>query len=238
MDRAVCEPQDGVDPFERLTKELTSPDPEVRILGAQRLCRFGSQAVSPLCEALRDKDLRVRAAAACALGALQEAQAIGPLAEALRNCFVGRSALRNLFAGCALLIGLIAAVVVMIVTFDAMVLSTMIGSGDVFIDSHKRRRERSELVQAITQALSRIAERHPSPKLRNLLPDLKVVAVDVIQQGRQTRTASREAAAQIEALTSRLRDLPLPSVNVSSPEGCLPHPAEAPETSERGPASI
>lgn len=237
MDQAVSEPQDSIDPFERLTKELTSPDPDVRILAAQRLCQFGSPAVSPLCEALRDKDLRVRAATACALGELQEAQAIGPLAEALRNCFVGRSALRNLFAGCALLVGLIAAVVVMIVTIDAMVLSTVIGSSDLFFDGRKRRRERNELVQAITQALTRIAERHPSPELRNLLPDLKVVAVDVIQQGRQTRTASREAVTQIEALTSRLRDLPLPASGVSSPEGCLPHPAEAPETSERGPAS-
>lgn len=237
MDQAVCDPQDGVDPFEQLTNELASPDPEVRILSAQRLSRFGSPAVAPLCAALRDEDLRVRTAAACALGELQEAQAIGPLAEALRNCFVGRSALRNLIAGCALLVGLIAAVVVMIVTFDAMVLSSALGSGDVFFDSHKRRRLRSELVQAITQALTRIVEQHPSPELRNLLPDLKVVAVDVIQQGRQTRTASREAVAQIEALTARLRDLPLPASGVSSLEGCLPHPAEAPETSERGRAS-
>src|SRR5207302_1243878 len=74
-----------------------------------------------------------------------------------------------------------------------------------------RRRRHSKVCKAITEALTRIAERCPTPELRGVLPELKVVAADVLQQDATARVASRKAAARIQSLTERLKSLPVPT---------------------------
>ncbi|HTE16881.1 MAG TPA: hypothetical protein VK689_00695, partial [Armatimonadota bacterium] len=90
------------------------------------------------------------------------------------------------------------------------------------------RRSQGRLCEAITQALVQIAERHPTPELREVLPDLQAVAADIIQQEQSTRQKSKAAAARIDALTEKLKSLPVPA-STPAPDGtALPRPAAAP----------
>jgi hypothetical protein len=77
---------------------------------------------------------------------------------------------------------------------------------------------------AAADALSRVAERHPCPELRQAVPDLQVVAGDRSYPVKSAREASRRAAERIAALTADVHALPIP-VKPAEP-GALPIPAE------------
>jgi hypothetical protein len=97
-----------------------------------------------------------------------------------------------------------------------------------FIRYYKERREASRLCQIIADALVRIAERRPTPELRAVIPDLKAIAADVLQQEKQARAASRQAAQRIEDLTEQLKNLPLPAAAPAPDAATLPRAAAAP----------
>jgi hypothetical protein len=174
--------------------------------------------------ALRDADLRVRAAAAASLGELEDARALRPLIDTLRDCFVGRAARPDFWFGVFKAFTMFVALVVAVMTRGRArrQANEML---DQYADSRQRR---NDLIHSITTAIGRIGERHPSAELRGVLPDLKVVSQDIVQQRRGTRAMSRQTAARIEMLTGRLQDLPLPAVDLGAGGDSLPHPSVEP----------
>jgi HEAT repeat protein len=216
---------DGPLDVESLRVCVVSSPLNERLEAVRLLPSFGTTALEPLCTALADRDVGVRTAAAAGLAEVGDARAIRPLAEALKNCFVSRSGCWSLLAsfsaaaaGTLLLIGAV-------VTLDVLAL-TMLFSGGSFSDLLTERKRRSELVEAITNALIRIAERDPNPELRQVLPDLHLVGMDVIQQLGRTRSASRSAANRIGQLTVRLHNLPIASAAATIDAETLPLPSE------------
>lgn len=228
MDGAAREAGSRLHDFEGLRERLCVGSPDARIEAARFLRHYGSIAVEPLCLALRDANLRVRTAAAQSLGEIEDPRALPPLVEALRNCFVGRSARHDFWVGVMETLMMLSAFALTVVTFTAARGRSLHGSTEMLSDFEESRQERNDLVQAITTALAQIGERHPSPELRSIIPDLKVVARDVVQQRKSTREASRAAAARIEALTARLQDLPVPATDLSPSQAGLPLPAIEP----------
>lgn len=203
---------------------VSSPVAE-RLEAARLLSSFGPSATEPLCTALTDRDVRVRTAAARSLAEVGDARAIRPLSRALKSCFVRRSGILNLLTGLGAATAGALLVVGTIVTLDVLALTTLFTGGS-FGELMNERQRRSQLVEAISEALIRIGERDPSPELRQVLPDLRLVAVDVIQQVGRTRTASRDAATRIQQLTDRLHNLPLASAAPTIDPSELPLPLE------------
>ncbi|HTE18393.1 MAG TPA: HEAT repeat domain-containing protein [Armatimonadota bacterium] len=209
------------------------PAPVARVDAVRALRERPTEAFVPLCDALRDKDLNVRIAAAEVLGELGDERAVQPLTEALRACFVGRSGRMQVITGVFAFVA--AALFFVGIVFGAFslkffgcayfVLQLAAAPGKAYF---KRRRSRSPLCHAITEALTRIADRHPTPELRSVLPDLRAVAADSLQQEKGTRAASRAAADRIDALTEKLQSLPLPATTPAPDGATLPRPADAP----------
>jgi hypothetical protein len=73
----------------------------------------------------------------------------------------------------------------------------------------EQQRRRSKICAAITEAIGKIAVRHPAPERHELLPDLRAVSRDHFLQDRAARSAARDAADRIEALTADYCRLPL-----------------------------
>lgn len=213
--------------FEWLRERLVSVAPDVRMEAARGMRHYGAQAVGPLCLALRDPDLRVRAAVAASLGDLEDVRAVQPLVNALRNCFAGRSARSDFWFGVFKMPLIVVAMALNLIHYLAFRQRRRNPIDELLDEYAESRRRRNDLLQAITTALGRIGERHPLPELRSVLPDLHLVARDVIQQRKSTRAASRKAAARIEALTTRLQDLPLPAVDSRRDGFELPYPSPA-----------
>jgi len=206
---------------EPLIDSLRSVEWQVRAAAAKALGQLkDARAIEPLCNALLDKDFNVRAAAAEALGLIGDERALQPLLEAMRGCFVGRSSHTQL------VVGLIVIPFIFIAIFaGASYLGAMGGLGGImqaFFFYYSNRRRTSKLCGVIAQSLAQIAERAPAPELRAILPDLKVVAADVLQQDRQTRAMSRQVAQKIEALTEQLKNLPLPASAPAPDAATLP----------------
>lgn len=213
-DRTVVLPQ-GKAAFDALCQSLENHDPEVRAAAAQELQAHPGAATAPLCAALNDPDERVRISAAESLGQLGDPDAIAPLTHALRQSLVGGSGQRQLMAG--LLLILIVVVLVGGYLWGALVWRM----GGVMVISNvsarsvnrlaRRRRARSEICRTISHALARIAEQHPSPQLREVIPELRALAADRIHHDQGARQASREAADRIDTVTERLKSLPVSS---------------------------
>lgn len=96
-----------------------------------------------------------------------------------------------------------------------------------FVSYYTHRRLQGKVCQAIADALVRIAENSLTPELRSALPDLKIVAADVLQYDRQTRASSRQAVRRIEVLTEALKNLPLPASAPAPDAATLPRVVEA-----------
>jgi len=231
IERSHAEVRETPGGYDALVERLVSGSPIDKVSVIRQLGFYGSQAVPPLCAALKDPAYQVREAAAGALAALGDERAIAPLAEALKDCFEGRSALRNLLGGIGRALGMLVLLLVMVAL--SIVGQSVVGLHywwGLVADWARQRIARTELVRVLTDALLQLCEQTESPELRRVLPDLKVVAVDVIRHGRQTRASSRTAVARIEALTSQLRDLPLPAASERPSVNVLPTPSQAPET--------
>lgn len=192
-----------------LLERLKSDDAIGRKVAAQDLKEYGAQAVQPLCEALKDKEDEVREAAAQSLLVVGDDTAVGPLVEALRAGFPGRSPRRQRVMTMLFYIlipfALIAALMMIIATKGE-------GLGDLlstlhYIESPSQKLTGDRL--AYIHALAAIAERSPTPELRKVLSDLRDIEADTLQQDVKTRAASRAAARKIEKLTAKLDQLPV-----------------------------
>lgn len=228
MTRAARERGASGEGFEGLRARLFTAVPDVKMEAARTLRHYGLPAVEPLCLALRDPDLRVRTAAAESLGELEDPRAIQPLVEALRALFARRSARWDFWVGVAQVLGMLTALGLTLATFTAVRNRSLHQSAELLNEFEDGRQRRNDLLQAIATALGRIGERHPSTELCSILPELKFVARDVIQQRKSTRAASREAAARIEALAAHLQELPVPVADGRAELVDLPGPAVEP----------
>ncbi|HTE16853.1 MAG TPA: HEAT repeat domain-containing protein [Armatimonadota bacterium] len=228
-------PRQRREDFQELLTDLKAGSSKVRESAARRLRRYPEWAVEPLCTALDDRELQVRVAAVKALGRVGDERAVEPLVAALRACFVGRSG-REQWLNRLLVLGGGILLLPLYIPFYALsqLCDKPLSLHDcweiprVFVRGYQERRSQGRLCEAITQAVVQIAERHPTPELREVLPDLEAVAADIIQQEQSTRQKSRAAAARIEALTEKAKSLPMPA-SAPEPDGdTLPRPAEAP----------
>jgi hypothetical protein len=131
----------------------------------------------------------------------------------------------NLLTGLGAVTAGVLVVGFMLATFDFHSLCSLFRGGS-FGELRSERQRRSQLVEAITEALIRIGERDPGPELRQVLPDLRLVTVDVIHHVGRTRTASRAAANRIGQLTDRLQNLPFASTAPAIDPLGLPLPSE------------
>lgn len=228
------EPRARKERLEALRVDLWSSGASLRARAAISLREFGSEAVEPLCTALSDRSQDVRVAAAESLGCIGDPAAVQPLMEALRATFVGHSARRQLMMG--FLVAAAAVTLVLGFIWGSIALKTggmaylfFQGFGRVFKKYFEKRHSRSRECAAISDALGDIAERNPTPAMRAVLPELKLVAADVLQQAAATRAVSQDAARRIETLTEKLKDLPVPAAaGPAADQASLPRPAEAP----------
>ncbi|MCS6858960.1 MAG: HEAT repeat domain-containing protein [Abditibacteriales bacterium] len=223
-----------------LIARLKDKDAQVRESVAEALGKIQdpqtvSDAIEPLCAALSDKSGHVRLAAAEALGRILkehgDASAIEPLLKGLRVCFVKGSARWHLVMGLIttmalllLLAGLIGGSVALKTVGMIQILINLFGWIRVY---YEHRRTQSKTCQQLLEALANVVERHPAPELRVLLPDLKAISADVIQQDSQTRAISRQAAQKIATLTEQLKNLPLPASAPAPEAATLPRVADA-----------
>lgn len=216
-----------------LEGQFQHPEKQVRLSSISSVQEADRDAIEPLLQALQDPEMDVRIAAAEALGRVGDARAIQPLVAALRATFGGKSGREFRTAGILLIVG----VVVVYIAVQMGLGAAGIGSAGaamsggisfIFNAMVLRRKAQSRMSRAITEALGRIAERDPAPELHALVPDLRAIAADSLQQEKEARAASREAASRIEAVTAKLKDLPLPTSGSASGPEALPRPAGPP----------
>lgn len=213
---------------------LQSTEPLERAAAAAALSRFGGDGMAPLCRALEDPEPVVRGAAAMALGTVGDRSTIQPLLGALKTSCKGGSARRQYWIGLVLL----AAAVLVFLGFvtGLAILKTggaMSGMFSTFFNlsnqALEKQRRRNRLSGVIVDALLRVAEREPAPELRTVLPEVQALAADFVQQSKDTRALSRKAAVRIEALTEKLRYLPIPAENPAPAAAQLPGAGTAPD---------
>ncbi|MFN3648509.1 MAG: HEAT repeat domain-containing protein [Armatimonadota bacterium] len=218
-----------------LETALRSPCARARLAAVEALRRLPRpEVVPPLCRALRDREPRVRFAAAEALAEVGDERAIGPLQEALRASLVGRSAWRHLAFGWLMCLA------TMLVIINASVIAhrlldlkeywlvgILTGLGQALIGRVLDWRGRGQGRRALIDALVRIGERHPTPELRQVIRDLRVIGSGWVQQDPSTRPVSEKAARRIRELTDNLKSLPLPASGTQH-EATLPRVGEAP----------
>jgi HEAT repeat protein len=245
--RQVTEPAPTGPSLEELTASLGAADTTARAKAAHDLQAFGTAAIEPLCAALRDKEVRVRLAAAKSLGEVGDERAIQPLVAALRDLFPGRSPRRYRT------VGILAAITFPIVSIAygavklsewgvpptaigvafAIMIGLLLASGPVgrwlllTLLGVPRPTDTSPC-PVFSEALARIAERHPTPELREALPTLKEIAADSIQQNRRTRANSRKVVRRIEALTAQLEALPVTASAPVTDAEILPRASDGP----------
>jgi hypothetical protein len=223
--------------LDELTRRLASAVKEDRAAAARALRRFQPEAFDLLLPALHDKELEVRLAAVESLGELGDERAIQPLITAMRGCFDGRSARDHRTIGILLVVGIAVAFLAFSIGLGALGVGGAAGAMANMVMTvvrgvYVQRRERGKMVGAISQALTKIGERSPRAELSAVVDDLKAVAGDVLQQNKETRESSRQAAARLEALTERIKALPLTSVSPGTDAKVLPTPSTAPEADQ------
>jgi hypothetical protein len=224
---------DDTDP---LAVQLRSADRRERAEAAARLQERGPEAQGLLCAALRDGDLEVELAAIHSLGAIGDEAAIEPLLAAWRSCFTEKSARRHLVfitlglaAAAMQLAGWIWSITALRVVGLLIGLLPLFGlGGGSLMFQRAERRKRDRYCQAITEAVERIALRQPSPRVRQLLPELRAQAVNVLEVDRSLRAASTEAADRLDQLTARVNAMPVPSEAPPPDPRTLPRPVNSP----------
>ena len=220
--------------FQALVSRLRTGTAEEAVEAAAVLQGHGEGALAPLCEALASPYAEVRAAVADSLGQIGDERAIYPLTDALVAEHGGQSPRLYLWIGIAAVVGV--TMVIGSIVYGLVVLKVgggMMGAWVPLTQTLRKRRRRAlasaRARVAIIRALTRIAERHTTPELMQLVPDLKAIAADSLRQQAETRAASREAADRIMTLTERLRALPVAVEQAPVGPDALPRPATSPE---------
>lgn len=234
--RAVVLPPSEI-AFRSLCGALQSDDAELRLAAAQELRDYGTPATLPLCGALVDVDETVRVVAAESLGVLGDSRAVGPLTAALRQSLVGGSGRKQLVGGALLALGLLLLVGgyfwgAFIGRMGGGLMVLGCASSQWIQRLQRQRRARSQFCRAISEALVQIAEQHPTPELREVLPELKALAVDRFYQDRHAQRASLKAVQRIETLTHELKNLPISSSASTTNRAALPLASSDPNESD------
>ncbi len=194
---------------------------------ANALVQYGEAALEPLCGALMDPDNRVKVAAARALAELGDPRAIPALAAALREGLSGGTARSHILAAgkavlraySVMVAGGVVSILLDMPLIQCLVLyPPFIVTWNWFVE----RRDRSLVNQAIVEATVALGEASPTPELRKLLPDLRTLALDRIQQEGTARQAFTKAADRIDTLTANLKSLPVVSEPPASEPSTLP----------------
>lgn len=248
-----------LDEVRALVKQAQSRKPNRRQEAVRQLADAGDSTVPALCQLLKHHNFRVREDAAVALGEVGDARAIEPLLDALRECFVVRTPWLRVVLGILLIpllalasvLSLAAIIIVAIVfLFIAVRLGSLwefgwLGEGvgewllapfkwlwkgvtGPFEWLHRKRSQRT--CEIIARSLSRIAERHPTPELRNALPDLALVTADFALQSEESRQSAREAVDLIDRLTSKVQSLPRSALQPATATETLPATADSRDT--------
>jgi hypothetical protein len=218
--------------FRRLSADLAGASAEARIEAAHKLRLLGAVAMDPLIPALKDKEVKVRVAAAESLGHVGDEKAIQPLTEALRALYPGKSPKRwrlmGAFLAVCTVVFSIAGIVAALVTGG---LGALLGGAAEMLGSFDGLDAKTDNAsRAYAEALFRIADRSPTPELRYALPHLREIADDGVLQDKHTRGASRAAARRIQKLTLELDKLPVASAAPRMDEKTLPVAAAAPHS--------
>ena len=205
-------------------------------------------SVEALCEQLKHGDLKVRTSAAATLAEIGDERAIGPLSEAIRDLYVGRSAWHHKawqslkFAGCLVLgapFGCGAVLLVVLVLETWYWALPILGAGLIFLGvatvvalaSPRLTEEQSEqrlYAEALVMALEEITRRSPSLEARSIILELRSLADSKLGTIVEPETVQRArwTADQIERLTLERHRLPLPGPEASV--NALPRTADPP----------
>ena len=211
----------------------------VRRSAGGALRAFGETAVPHLCQALRDRSVRVRTRATLLIGEIGPAHAMPALLQELRANQPEVAAAIAVILGTIederVLPALLAALQhpeAEVRAGAALGLGTLADSRAVPPLCRGLRDERASVRKAVVEALRRIADRAPCPELRYALPELRRLAAQWA-----LRDANRDAyvttIARIERVTAAMRhiaapDLPLPSTSGTGLREQRPIPAPPP----------
>ncbi len=163
--------------FRTLRRDLESRSWRDRVRAVQQLSAFGPGAVPLLCEALQDRDDRVWAAAAAALGEMGDPRAVGPLA-AIPTRLLDEGAPRQFWSGVRLLLlavivcvglGLLSAAAP---GSPAPTIGCFLAGFLAYFGALRLHWVTLELGQPAAEALAKIAVRSPTPALRQALSPL------------------------------------------------------------------
>ncbi len=199
---------------------LVQCEDSVRAAAIEAVGRVGAPgALEILVDALLPRsNPAVRVAAARGLGALGDPRAIDPLMQAL--CGPGRLHSVLFQFGQNWILGLIVAATLCWAALSPLFTGPHVWSRATWVlftlhvcqgtsSFFRRRRSASELSEAVTGAITRIAERTPTPALRTVLPALHLYHLDLVGRTAEARRSCRQAVAQIEAATHDLKHLSL-----------------------------
>ena len=229
--------------FEELVSTLAAVDTGKRAAAALKLRDFGPASIEPLIQALRDREVRVRVAAAKSLAEVGDERAVKPLVTALRELFPGASPRRYRTVGILAAITFplagiaygwmrlyewgvppwaIYSLLALLLVFSPKLwqIAKIFLPGKIDADSNPCR--------VFSEALAKIAERCPAPELRAALPTLNEIVADGLQQDVRTRADFRKTARRIEALTVQLDKLPIAAHPPAPDVASLPTPADGP----------
>lgn len=205
-----------------------------KLEAATALLQYGEAALEPLCSALSDPDDRIKVAAARALAELGDSRAVPSLTAALRKGLSGGTARSHFLAAGRAVFWAIGATTVagcVVTLLGVPLLYSLLGYPPCIITLNwlLARRARSRVHQVFTDVIVALAEAKPTPELRELLPDLRMLAVDRLQQEPEARQAFSGAAERIDLLTRDLRVLPIAATGPPLDTDALPRPAKASE---------
>jgi hypothetical protein len=216
--------------FQSLLEDTQSRNSWLRVRAAEHLDRFGPEAVDPLIALLQDERTEVRISAARALGRVGDERALQPLLQTLRQSFWGGNGWSNLLIGGLVAVGVALLILGFLRGFNhGGAWWWVIYSGGLWRSIAQRRQQRSQLVGVVTEAITNVAERHPTPELGLAVGDLNLAAADHVRNTAETRAASRRAAQRIQELVQEVRTLPVTSAPPGVDEASLPVPALNPE---------
>jgi hypothetical protein len=192
-----------------------------RIEAARALTADDVEAVESLLRVLDRRDPELRVAAIEALGRIGDPRAVPALRAILREPLLGRSPRLHLYLALCLVIFLGFAVAGLVHLGNyAPILYLLLCSWTALLN-------RTRDAKIVLKSLEEIARKQGGPVLREMLPELHVIARDLLTHDSGARKAARATATQIEAQTAAVKDLPRPAASTPV-EGSLPLAGSAP----------
>lgn len=214
-----------------LSQALQDLDAGVLVAAVSALAKInGAEAQALLLVALQSDHPAPRVAAAQHLAEVGGEEVLPALIEAYQRCFLGGSARRQRRWGplvCLLGMGAVVGVCACAISGGEAVfrltVQTLGWGGLTWLGVRRKHHDSTRVLEAVLK----VAERHPRPDLRALLPEVRAVINDPLHYERCIRDASRTALARIEVLTATFTNLPLPSASSALGDETFPVPVNA-----------